>query len=223
MRRRGRHLLLSPTDWALIESWKTLGVPLHIALRGIERSFDSYEAKPRRRSVKTLFYCQEEVEAQFDEWLAAQKGAGPESEESAAETDEALPRAPVLEHLEHAVESLRECAGERQAIRADDVCEMLQRAAQAVAELAQDYARAAQPNPERLEQSLSDWEQRLDEVLLNATAPEELAPAQAQADAQLKGYRKQMDAEVYAQTAQNLVLKQLRQRHGVPRLSLFYL
>ena len=76
-RRRGRHLLLSPTDWALIESWKTMGVPLHIALRGITQAFDSYEAKPRRRAIKTLFYCQEEVEAQFDEWRAAQQGAGP--------------------------------------------------------------------------------------------------------------------------------------------------
>ena len=65
VRRRGKHVLLSPLDWALIESWKEKGVPLHIALNGIERSFDSYEAKPRKRSVKSLLYCQEEVEAQL--------------------------------------------------------------------------------------------------------------------------------------------------------------
>src|ERR671926_969554 len=75
IRRRGRHLLLSPMDWALIESWKEMGVPLHVALRGIEKSFDSYEARPRKRSVKSLMYCQEEVEAQFAEWLESQTGA----------------------------------------------------------------------------------------------------------------------------------------------------
>src|SRR6187455_1625755 len=53
IRRRAKHLLLSPMDWALIESWKELGVPLHVALRGIEKSFDSYESKPRKRSVKS--------------------------------------------------------------------------------------------------------------------------------------------------------------------------
>src|ERR687890_1353881 len=74
VRRRGKHLLLSPLDWALIESWKTMGVPLHVALRGIEQSFDSYESKPRRRSVKSLLYCQEEVEAQFAEWRESQTG-----------------------------------------------------------------------------------------------------------------------------------------------------
>src|SRR5437588_3425496 len=80
IRRRGRHLLLSPMDWALIESWKEMGVPLHVALRGIERAFDSYESRPRNRSVKSLMYCQEEVEAQFAEWLESQRGASMSSD-----------------------------------------------------------------------------------------------------------------------------------------------
>src|SRR5215211_4316392 len=86
IRRRGRHLLLSPLDWALIESWKEMGVPLHVALRGIEKSFDSYESKPRKRTVKSLFYCQEEVEAQFAEWVESQTGAhAPSSDAATAE------------------------------------------------------------------------------------------------------------------------------------------
>src|SRR6202040_2450775 len=43
VRRRGKHLHLSPLDWALIESWKETGIPLHVALRAIEKSFDSWE------------------------------------------------------------------------------------------------------------------------------------------------------------------------------------
>src|SRR5258705_7357074 len=60
VRRRGKHLFVSALDWALIETWKQMGIPLHIVLRGIEKSFDSWESKPRKRSVKTLLYCQEE-------------------------------------------------------------------------------------------------------------------------------------------------------------------
>src|SRR2546421_8221074 len=105
IRRRGKHLLLSPMDWALIESWKGMGVPLHVALRGIERAFDSFEAKPRRRCVKSLLYCQEEVEAQFAEWQEAQVGAAGKNGEKASRktTDDAsLPfsRAIIVEHLE---------------------------------------------------------------------------------------------------------------------------
>src|SRR5215212_7230732 len=75
VRRRGRHLLLGTMDWALMTAWKEMGVPLHVVLGGIERAFDSFEAKPRKRSVKTLMYCQEEVEAQYAEWLESQLGA----------------------------------------------------------------------------------------------------------------------------------------------------
>ena len=77
VRRRGKHLFLSPIDWALMETWKETGIPLHIVLRGVERSFDSFEAKPRKRSVKSLLYCQEEVEAQYAEWLESRVGADP--------------------------------------------------------------------------------------------------------------------------------------------------
>ncbi|HKP71321.1 MAG TPA: hypothetical protein VJT82_00180, partial [Pyrinomonadaceae bacterium] len=87
IRRRGKHLLLSPMDWALIESWKTMGVPLHVALRGVEQSFDSYESKPRRRTVKSLFYCQEEVEAQYAEWLESQLGASASAETETAKDE----------------------------------------------------------------------------------------------------------------------------------------
>ena len=89
IRRRGKHLLLSPMDWALIESWKEMGVPLHVALRGIERAFDSHAAKPRKRSVKSLFYCQEEVEAQFAEWHESQLGAEASEEGSPTENTDA--------------------------------------------------------------------------------------------------------------------------------------
>ena len=32
LRRRGTHLLLSTLDWALIETWKSAGVPLEAVL-----------------------------------------------------------------------------------------------------------------------------------------------------------------------------------------------
>src|SRR4026208_36994 len=77
-------------DWALMETWKQQGIPLHIVLRGVERSFDSYESRPRKRSVKTLLYCQEEVEAQYEEWLEARVGAAEHDDGAgSAQTDSA--------------------------------------------------------------------------------------------------------------------------------------
>src|SRR3989440_5078669 len=104
VRRRAKHLLLSSMDWALIESWKEMGIPLHVVLRGIEKSFDSWEAKPRKRSVKTLLYCQEEVEAQYAEWLESRVGATTSDEAAVAHANQTpgppFTRAAILQYLQ---------------------------------------------------------------------------------------------------------------------------
>ena len=227
IRRRGKHLLLSPMDWALIESWKEMGVPLHVALRGIERSFDSFESKPRRRTVKSLLYCQEEVEAQFAEWQEAQVGAANGNGRAAADeaTDAALPfsRAAILEHLERTRQSLQKICDELGKTRKGDLCDALQRAAGRLKELGEDFSRAARADAEKLEESLTSLEKMLDAALEANLSARELAKARAEAEEQLQPYRGRMERAVYEQTLNNLVLKRLREAHALPRLSLFYL
>ncbi|MGB9182228.1 MAG: hypothetical protein WCB68_23565 [Pyrinomonadaceae bacterium] len=233
IKRRGRHLLLGPMDWALIESWKEMGVPLHVALRGIEQSFDSYESKPRKRSVKTLFYCQEEVEAQFAEWLEAQTGAAlaengdgaSVTEDESVETDAQLPfsRAAITEHLQRARAALLEICEGRAPVRSGSLCETIERVAARLSELADDFKRASRPDAERLEDSLTSLEKMLDEVLLAALSSKEIASARAVTEKELEPYRTRMERATYDQTFDNLLLKHLREKFSVPRLSLFYL
>ena len=238
IRRRGRHLLLSPMDWALIESWKEMGVPLHVALRGIERSFDSYESRPRKRSVKSLMYCQEEVEAQFAEWLESQTGAHAPSQkdaddsdaEGAAPTDEGagrglpFPRAVISAHLAECRDSVRRALDSRRERAGDGpLCEALARAAVRLEELASDFERAPLPDAELLESSLTDIEALLDRALRESLPSDELEETRASAAEQLKPYRARMERATYEQTLDNLLAKSLRERAGVPRLSLFYL
>ncbi|HEX8709826.1 MAG TPA: hypothetical protein VF723_16410 [Pyrinomonadaceae bacterium] len=229
IRRRGKHLLLSPMDWALIESWKEMGVPLHVALNGIERSFDSFEAKPRRRSVKSLLYCQEEVEAQFAEWQESQVGAG-SGEDAAAvaggpDEDARLPfpRAAILEHLARSRAALVQICEQRKSAREDAFCDALSRAASQLKELEEDFARTARPDAEKLEDWLTRLEKMLDEALGASVRPEELAAARAASAEQLEPYRARMERAVFEQTLNNLLLKRLRDIYGLPRLSLFYL
>jgi hypothetical protein len=231
IRRRGKHLLLSPMDWALIESWKEMGVPLHVALRGIERAFDSYEAKPRRRSVKTLLYCQEEVEAQYAEWLESQLGVtappanGEQVDEQELEQEARLPfpRASIIEHLARAREALMRIREERKKRHEDALCDALARAATRLRSLETDFARATRPDAERLEESLTHLEGLLDKALRASIPPDALHSLSAETEAQLKPYRSRMERATYEQTLDNLLLKRLRDHYGMPRLSLFYL
>jgi hypothetical protein len=243
VRRRGKHLLVSSLDWSLMESWKAMGIPLHVVLRGIEKAFDSYEARPRHRSVKTLFYCQEEVEAQFAEWREAQTGAGAKADEprAAAADDESggavsehatdesaaalpFPRAVIEAHLADCRAELARAA-EKRTVRAGEegVREALARAVARLEEVAADFSRAARPSAELLESSLTDLEALIDRALRASLPREALAEARAEAEQQLRPYRARMERATYEQTLDNLLAKALRERAGVPRLSLFYL
>jgi hypothetical protein len=224
VRRRGKHLLLSPMDWALIESWKERGVPLHVALRAIEHAFDSYEAKKRKRSVKTLLYCQEEVEAQYAEWLESRVGSHEEAENEAGEDGKSpFPRAVVLAHLARSREELTERADARRQTSADEFCEALTRATALLEELENDYAAAAQTDARKLEDSLTGIERMLDETIRKTVSDDELKSISEEIAEQLKPYKRHMDKAAYAETNENLLRKRLRELLGVPRLSLFFL
>jgi hypothetical protein len=242
IRRRGRHLLVGTLDWSLMESWKAMGIPLHVVLRGIEKSFDSYESKPRKRTVKTLFYCQEEVEAQFAEWLESQTGAhakgddadgatpdeGGAVEAEAEKVDESgrglpFPRVVIAAHLADCQAGLARSLEKRSGAGADALTEALARAATRLAELAEDFGHAARPDAELLEGSLTDLESLIDRALRSSLSGEEVEAARAAAAEQLRPYKARMERATYEQTLDNLLAKSLRETAGVPRLSLFYL
>lgn len=209
--RRGKYQFLSPIDWALMEDWEKRGVPLHVVLRGIEKVFDNQDAKSgRRRTVKGLNYCREEIEAQYEEWLERQVGkntaesAPPDAENSPFSADsigEHFSR--VSAELQNAIEK----AG-------GELKEVLARVGARLAELSKDYADA-----ENLENSLSDLEKLIDAALLK-TRDEELT---TQITKNLASYKNKMEAEVYERTFELMLLKELRARAEIPRLSLFYL
>jgi hypothetical protein len=224
VRRRGKHLLLSPLDWALIETWKQIGVPLHVVLRGIERAFDSWGARPRKRTIKSLLYCQEEVEAQYAEWQEARVGSEAPPATPAQENDN-LPfsKPAILEHLTLAREELLNTWQQRIRLGEDNFSEVLQRSAALVQELIEDFSTTVTPDARRLEDSLTGLERMLTDAVSEIISEADLASLRNSIVEQLRPYRAKMDQAVYQQTLDNLLLKRLREQFSVPRLSLFYL
>jgi hypothetical protein len=210
VRRRGKNLLLSPLDWAMIEGWQERGVPLHVVLRAIETVFDGYDKNPQPRTIKSLFYCREEIEAQYKEWTDSQVGKTGASDDGTGH--ETHSRDAVLEFLKNAAESLRASQNER--LRED-----FGRACARLEELEQNL-------PDDLglvEPTLYDIESFIDRSLVTNADPEHLKSLKKETAAQLKMYKSAMEAETYQKTFDLMLLKRLREEESVPRLSLFYL
>jgi len=222
IRRRGKHLMLSPIDWALIESWKERGVPLHVAVRGIEHAFDSYDAKKQKRTVKTLLYCQEEVEAQYAEWLESRVGSHDDKTDAADDFKSPFPRTTVIAHLERSVAEFTRLGSQRKSAQ-DEFSEALMRATKLLTEIADDYRSSAQPDTRKLEESLTGVERMIDDAMRTAIDSKTLKLIDTEVDSQIKPYKRHMDKAAFAQTRENLLRKRLREHFGVPRLSLFFL
>ena len=209
VRRRGKHLLLSPIDWAMIEGWRDRGIPLHIVIRAIENVFDGFDKNPGPRSIKGLLYCKEEVEAQFLEWTSAQAGKSKEGPDDRA--PEFSPEK-IVEHIRTVIAELRQSKN-------PDLTEDIERAIERLEKLAVEHSN----DLATADQSLSDIENFLEHALLTRLGDERLAEAKKEVAAQLRPYKSEMKAEAYEQTSRVMLLKRLRDEEGIPRLSLFYL
>ena len=202
-----------------METWQQQGIPLHIVLRGVEKSFDSYEARPRKRSVKSLLYCQEEVEAQYAEWVEAHVGSATAATEPDSDKTP-FSSAAISKHLKRCSDSLSELAQSRK--QEDDLSEGLTRAVALLADIEKDFASGATLDTRKLEDSLTGLERMLNDSMLSVASSGTLDELKQIVKDQLKPYKAQMDAAVYKQTFDNLLLKRLREQFDVPRLSLFY-
>lgn len=225
IRRRGRNLLLSPLDWALIETWQERGIPLRVVLRGIEKVFDGVDKQPaQKRSVKSLIYCREEIEAQYAHWLQAQVGKNSAEKaqnskintQSSAEKahlpkSDLFPDETIAAHLEKVSVELKNSTRKVEG----DLRETLVRVSEHLAKL-----RETSPNADSLEKSLEKLDAAIDASLLKNSETEKL---KTEIEKQIASFKAKMEREAYDRTFELMLLKRLRERAEIPRLSLFYL
>lgn len=217
IRRRGRNLLLSPLDWALIESWQEREVPLHIILRGIERVFDAADKQPaRKRTIKSLLYCKEEIEAQYSEWLERQVGKRVESQKSQvpsfkSQSSEIFSSETIAAHFERVSIELNAAKAKSEGAFRKDLAAI----AVKLSELRRKNFTA-----EQLEDFLEKLDAQIDASLLRNFETETLKP---EIEKQIASYKNKMEQEVFERTFDLMLLKKLREQAKIPRLSLFYL
>jgi hypothetical protein len=222
--KRGAHLLVSPLDWAVVETWQKAGIPLSAVLKGIDRAFESY-ARSRRaaggRQLKTLSYCVDAVLEAADEEKETAAGTGPVAT-TGKKTEETFSREALRMFFNRNVERLLAAAT---AIRAAQP-ELASRMEETRARLAELSALVESPGMldlEDLERRLTVVEEKLT-AALTAGAPEEfLLEIRREMDQQLAPYRRKMSSAQLAQLERQYMQKRLWERYNLPRLSLFYL
>jgi hypothetical protein len=199
---RGTSLfLLSPLDWALIESWKTSGVPLEAVLIGIDTAFDKWRSrKSKTQQVNSLAFCSQAVLA------AAQRKPG----DAPTEAPAPFPDGAVRAYLE----------GNRDRLQSH------QPAYHSIAK-ALDAILAGldpqRPDLEALEQRLTILEEQMIAIARTHQTDEDAFQVRKELDGYLKAYRSKMSVTQISMLEKQYLHRQLLEKSELPRLSLFYL
>ncbi len=204
--------LLSPLDWALIETWKDAGVPLEAVLRGIDRAFEKWHSRKRRfRSVNSVAYCTQEV-------LDAAREMSQGSPGSSSDSQPAFETAELAEYFSRNAETLRDYLARFEG--GSDVIE------QTITSLENLQAKALADeldDIEAVEQRLTVMEERMMAVVMQSVTEEELLACRQEMDRQLASYRGKMRADQIAALEKQFMQRKRLEDWQLPRLSLFYL
>jgi len=196
--------LLSPLDWALIETWKNAGVPLEAVLRGIDAAFEKWRARKKRgQAVNSLAYCGQAVIAE------AQAMAGLTPAKSRKQSEAPFPLEDLKNHLARNAEEVRRQEGY------EDVAASLDRLLESAESHYHDL--------EQLEQRLTALEDKMIAIARSRLTDEQLLAARRDLDSQLRAYRSKMSAEQLSMLEKQFLERRVLEDARLPRLSLFYL
>ena len=203
-RARGTGLfLLSPLDWALIDTWKDAGVPLAAVMRGIDSAFEKWRGrKVKTHMVNSLAFCAQAVLTEARIMAAAGAGRAGRRETAAPFSLEELHR------------YLRASAAALPAGYAE-IAAALERLA---GEVDRHYA-----DLEALERHLTVLEEKTIAMARTRQSEEQMFEARRELDRQLRPYRGKMTADQLALLEKRYLERNLLEAAGLPRLSLFYM
>ena len=223
-RRNAGHLvrIVGPA-FEMVAGWAAQGIPLKVAVRGIDACVDRRNAKgPSRRPLRVEF-CEADVLDAFDQWRRA-VGVGTAGGGAAAPGDEAdevsdagrrgKPTHSLRAHLDRVVTRLTSC------VAAGALPPGLEAAVESVItglgdERAVSRSLRGEPRAQFIER-LREVDARLMDAARAATSAGELADIRREAELELGAFRGRMAADDFARAVAAATDKLLRDRWKLP-------
>ena len=219
-KKRGAHLLVSPLDWAIMETWQKAGVPLEAALKGIDRAFEAYQRSRRGagKPLKSLAYCTDAVLDAVEERLEAAAGAHSPNGKKAAEP---FAREELQKYMERNAKLLGNAA-ERCAKMQPEVAAVLRHVAESLTKSRTLLDGPGNLDLEDLERRMTILDDKVHATLLSSASEELMLKIRREVDSQLSAYRRKMKAAQLALVEKQYLQKRLLDEYRLPRLSLYY-
>ena len=189
-----------------VTGWAREGIPLKVALSGVDRYFERYYRKgPRRRPVRIEF-CEHDVRDAFDDWRRA---VGVTS--SSSDTR----KSSLAAHLERALARLTALRGSTHEAAA--LGDALERAVRRLDAMQADAKRRGEAR-DALVAELEAIDRELAAAARDALQPADLERLQGEADTELAPFRIRMLPDAYAKAQTAAFERLVREHFGLPIL-----
>jgi hypothetical protein len=220
-KKRGAHLLVSPLDWAIMETWQKAGVPLDAVLQGIDHAFESYQRSRRGagKALKSLAYCTDAVLEAAEEQLEASAGSAPKNGNAAAKQPFSRDELKVY-FAKNAAQIAK--AASSTASTSPELSSRMREIAESLSAVAMVVDVLGALDLEDLERRLTILDDKLHASLTSHASEETMLKIRREMDGQLAAYRRKMKAEQIALVEKQYLQKRLLEEFGLPRLSLYY-
>jgi len=221
-KRRGMPSLLSPLDWALIESFQEAGILLETVLRGIDLAFEKQQRqKSPFRKVNSLSYCTQAILTEHQRLQESSVGKSKLGDvpASADKTE----RDNLLKMILHARDLLGKAAVESRAASRVGLAGVFENAVGSLISIEEEFLCSPVTDFEDLEMRLNVLEERILSSLIGTMEEEELLGFRREVNSELKRHRRGLKAEQLAMLEKKLMNRKILEKFKVPRLSLFYL
>jgi hypothetical protein len=220
-KKRGSHLLVSPLDWAIMETWQKAGVPLQAVFKGIDSAFESYGRSRRGagKPLKSLAYCTDAVLEAAEE--AQEAAAGKTASATAKRNAEPLQREELKSYFSRNMGMLQAAVGK---YHEDPALVKLWEGVMGGLQICVVLLESpVSLDLEDLERRLTILDERIHAGLLLHAREETILRIRREMDGALAAYRRKMKAEQLALVEKQYLQKRLLEEFRIPRLSLFYL
>ena len=209
-RLRGKNLLVSPLDWCLIELWRDSGIPLHVTLRGIDRSFEAAQ-RTQKKPPGNLSYCHSAILEAFEEYNRAMLGPvdAASQDESPGKQEAEFSRERVIAHLRQLEKRMRQHTDE-----------VFQRTADRVGSLTLEISAGSRVDYQQVDLELSHIGSLLAESLSAKIGREQFEAFQQEVHKEMKIYKKRLSKEMYARLEQTYLERKIRAFFELPDFSL---
>jgi len=220
VKRRGKHLLVSPLDWGLIASWRDAGVPLNVAIRGIDIAMDGHIARQGKSKsrVNGLCYCHEAVMEAYAAHIESRVGeASAEDSPGSPAAEEDYGKKEVSAFLFEKIGEIQELQAKQYGLNAP---ENIERISARLEEIVREVS-CGRPDTEALERDLAILDNLLVSELRTLVTEDEEAAWVEEAKKELKVYKKRLPKETYEKIRENFFRDKVRRKFHVGELSLF--